>query len=92
MQSIETVEFVVIFFNFAIRIYSRVGFLSLNDPELGIPGNAGLKDQVMALKWVKENCMHFGGDPDNISKCKYTQQIVPNDLDDLISHFDSFRG
>lgn len=61
-QSIKTVEF--------IYFVTRAGFLSLKDPELGIPGNAGLKDQVMALKWVKENCMHFGGDPNNISKCK----------------------
>lgn len=44
------------------------GFLSLEDPELGIAGNAGLKDQTLALKWVKENCSHFGGDPENISK------------------------
>lgn len=25
----------------------------------------------MALKWVKENCVHFGGDPNNISKSFY---------------------
>lgn len=45
-----------------------VGFVTFNDRELGIPGNAGLRDQVMALKWIKENCMYFGGDPDNISE------------------------
>lgn len=32
-----------------------------------MPGNAGLKDQVMALRWVKHNCQFFGGDPDNIT-------------------------
>lgn len=47
--------------------FSTIGFASFKDPELGIPGNAGLKDQVMALKWIKENCSHFGGDPENIS-------------------------
>lgn len=44
------------------------GFVSFNDQEIGIAGNAGLKDQTMALKWVKENCSHFGGDPENISE------------------------
>lgn len=42
------------------------GFLSLSDDTFNIPGNAGLKDQTFALRWVKENIQHFGGDPDNI--------------------------
>lgn len=27
----------------------------------------GLKDQSMALKWVKDNISYFGGNPDNIT-------------------------
>lgn len=44
-----------------------LGFMSFSDPDVGIPGNAALKDQVMALKWVKNNCQYFGGDPMNIT-------------------------
>ncbi|XP_021699614.1 esterase B1 isoform X2 [Aedes aegypti] len=41
------------------------GFLSL--PSMGIAGNAGLKDQAMAFRWVKENINQFGGDPENVT-------------------------
>lgn len=42
-----------------------LGFLSLDTPE--VPGNAGVKDQVAALRWIKENVSKFGGDPDNVT-------------------------
>ncbi|GLG92613.1 Esterase SG1 [Gryllus bimaculatus] len=42
-----------------------LGFLGLGTAEA--PGNAGLKDQTMALRWVKNNIHVFGGDPDNIT-------------------------
>lgn len=41
------------------------GFLSY--PEGGILGNAGLKDQQLALKWVSRNIDQFGGDPGNVT-------------------------
>ncbi|XP_062543899.1 esterase B1-like isoform X1 [Armigeres subalbatus] len=42
-----------------------LGFAYL--PSQGIEGNAGLKDQLMALKWVKQNIGKFGGDPNNVT-------------------------
>ncbi|XP_053613793.1 carboxylic ester hydrolase [Plodia interpunctella] len=42
-----------------------LGFLSLETEE--VPGNMGLKDQVMALKWVRDNIESFGGDPSRVT-------------------------
>lgn len=42
-----------------------LGFLNLETPEAS--GNAGLKDVVLALRWVKDNIKEFGGDPDRVT-------------------------
>lgn len=42
-----------------------LGFLSLENND--VPGNAGLKDQLMALRWVQQNIARFGGDPNNVT-------------------------
>lgn len=42
-----------------------LGFLCLNTPE--VPGNAGFKDMVQAIRWVKDNIQHFGGNPGNLT-------------------------
>ena len=52
----------IVFVSFNYRL-GPIGFLSLDDPKLEIPGNAGLKDQILALKWVQSNIENFGGDP-----------------------------
>lgn len=41
------------------------GFLSTEDSVL--PGNLGLKDQTLALQWVQNNIMNFGGNPDQVT-------------------------
>lgn len=51
---------VVVSFNYRI---GALGFLNLP----GIPPNLGIQDQILALKWIKENIEVFGGNPDNIT-------------------------
>lgn len=54
-------DVIVVTINYRLH---ALGFLSL--PDVGISGNAGLKDQQMALEWVHENISSFNGDPDKI--------------------------
>ncbi|CAH0731226.1 unnamed protein product, partial [Brenthis ino] len=41
------------------------GFMCLNTPD--VPGNQGLKDQFLGLRWVKDNIAAFGGDANKIT-------------------------
>ncbi|XP_059057913.1 carboxylic ester hydrolase-like [Achroia grisella] len=54
-------DLVVVSVNYRVSIF---GFLCLGVPEA--PGNAGLKDVILALQWIKENIANFGGDPNNV--------------------------
>ncbi len=49
-----------------------LGFLSTSDDVM--PGNLGLWDQNLALKWVQQNIQDFGGDPNKVSAniCSFT--------------------
>ncbi len=64
----EEKDVVVVTINYRLGPF---GFLSL--PELAAQdpdnssGNYGLLDQVEALRWVRDNIEHFGGDPDNVT-------------------------
>ncbi|CAN8013718.1 unnamed protein product [Ixodes persulcatus] len=55
-------DVVSVSFNYRLN---ALGFLYARHRDL--PGNAGLFDQNLALKWVKDNIEYFGGDPDSIT-------------------------
>jgi len=57
-------DIVLVIINYRLGI---LGFLSLENPELNVPGNAAFKDMVLALKWVKKNIRNFMGDPGNVT-------------------------
>ncbi|XP_047004792.1 acetylcholinesterase-like [Schistocerca americana] len=57
------VEKGVVMVSVAYRL-GALGFLSLQNDD--IPGNAGLKDQVLALQWIQRNIAAFGGDPSRV--------------------------
>ena len=58
----DTQSVVIVTMNYRL---GALGFLSLGNED--VPGNAGLRDQTMALGWVKENIGRFGGDDEKIT-------------------------
>ncbi|XP_050515675.1 juvenile hormone esterase-like [Diabrotica virgifera virgifera] len=59
-----TEDIVLVTINYRVGF---LGFLHLDDTSLDVPGNAGLKDQQLALKWVQNNIKSFNGDPNNVT-------------------------
>lgn len=55
-------DIILVTINYRIGPY---GFMCLDIPE--VPGNQGLKDQLLALRWLHENIEAFGGDPDKMT-------------------------
>ncbi|VVC41625.1 Carboxylesterase type B, conserved site,Carboxylesterase, type B,Carboxylesterase type B [Cinara cedri] len=55
-------DVVFVSFNYRLGLF---GFISTEDDV--IPGNYGMKDQVMVLRWVRENIANFGGDPEQVT-------------------------
>ncbi|XP_049697929.2 esterase FE4 [Helicoverpa armigera] len=59
---VQTKKVILVNFNYRLGVH---GFLCLGTND--VPGNAGLKDQVALLRWVKKNIASFGGNPDDVT-------------------------
>jgi len=55
-------EVVVVAVHYRLAV---LGFLSMGTEM--VPGNVGLRDQTLALKWVNETIAYFGGDPELVT-------------------------
>ena len=55
-------DIVIVSINYRLGL---LGFMSLATDNL--TGNMGLLDQVLALRWVKENIEAFSGDPNKVT-------------------------
>lgn len=57
-------EVVVVTINYRL---GALGFLDLGEQGDEATPNAGILDQIAALRWVRENVEAFGGDPENVT-------------------------
>lgn len=55
-------DLVLVTFNYRVGV---LGLLSTGTKDA--PGNAGMKDQVLALKWIQKNIGVFGGDNSSVT-------------------------
>lgn len=46
-------------------MFSLSGFLYTEDDI--IPGNNGMKDQILSLQWIQKNIKYFGGNPNSVT-------------------------
>ncbi|XP_044261768.1 venom carboxylesterase-6-like isoform X2 [Tribolium madens] len=54
----------VVYVNLNYRL-GPLGFLSTENEV--VPGNNGLKDQILALEWIKKHIVYFGGNPNSVT-------------------------
>ena len=58
---------VYVSFNYRLGALGYLDFTRYSTPERPFESNLGLRDQVAALEWVRDNILNFGGDPGNVT-------------------------
>lgn len=72
---VQSKKVIAVTFNYRLGAHA---FLCLGTED--IPGNAGMKDQVALLRWVKKNIASFGGNPDEVTLSGYSAGSSSVDL------------
>jgi para-nitrobenzyl esterase len=60
-------DVVVVTINYRVGVLGFMNWNEITGGKLPASGNEGILDQLLALKWVKDNIVRFGGDPDNVT-------------------------
>lgn len=60
-------DVVVVSINYRLGALGFIYLDQLVDEELGAASNLGIRDQIAALEWVRDNVEAFGGDPNNVT-------------------------
>ncbi|BDZ50105.1 hypothetical protein GCM10025867_23460 [Frondihabitans sucicola] len=56
-------------FNYRLGGLGYVDFTAWSTPSRPVESNLGLRDQVLALEWIRDNIAEFGGDPRLVTLC-----------------------
>jgi para-nitrobenzyl esterase len=60
-------DVILVSMNYRMGLLGYFDFSVIGGPEYADSANNGLRDQLLALQWVKDNIASFGGDPENVS-------------------------
>ena len=60
-------DIVFVNINYRLGAFGYLDFTRFSTPDRPFDSNLGLRDQVAALEWVRDNIASFGGDPDRVT-------------------------
>ncbi len=58
-------DVIVVTVNYRLGVFGFVDLAAVTDAD--IPSNLGLRDQIAALEWIRDNITAFGGDPERVT-------------------------
>lgn len=64
---VERGDVVFVSFNYRVGVFGFLDFSDWSTADHPVDSNPGLRDQIAALAWVRDNIRAFGGDPDRVT-------------------------